>query len=132
VLNDDNEQVPFTENMVSDIIWKLCHISFKGIVWDRPHVKSCDQDDPHFQSLLSQIVSLNNCSGNSITNNPNSKGLQLCNENNTKLASLSIQHTLLSPNRFTSVVWGIKDREDNQLFFFDSYSSVQAGPPLRP
>jgi hypothetical protein len=29
-------------------------------------------------------------------------------------------------------VWGIKDREDNQLFFFDSYSSVQAGPPLRP
>jgi hypothetical protein len=57
-VNEEYEQVPFTESMVSDIVQTFRHISSKGIVWDRLHLDKCDQADPQFQALLSQILKL--------------------------------------------------------------------------
>jgi hypothetical protein len=53
--DEEGERTPFTENMVSDIVQIFRHISLKGIVWDKLHLEECDQADPQFQSLLSQI-----------------------------------------------------------------------------
>jgi hypothetical protein len=53
-VDEDNEQVPFTENLV----WDIVQIASKGIVWDGLYLDKCDQEDPQFQALLSTILKL--------------------------------------------------------------------------
>ena len=53
----DNDE-PFTENMVADIIKALKHIKSKGIVWNHLTVNQRNQEDIHFQSLLEHICEL--------------------------------------------------------------------------
>ncbi len=114
-----DEQVSFTENTVSDIIRTFRHIASKGIMWDTLYLKGCAKEDPHFQSLLSQICELEldqlddkEAEYGEVTEQT-ARGFSNAMKNNTKLEKLAIQNTAISPIVSSVLCEGLKTENQN-------------------
>jgi hypothetical protein len=139
----DHGLTSFTESMVSDIVQTFRHISLKGIVWDRLVVSGlADQDEPHFQSLLSQICKLELFREISLNQDyygrrgevteRTARDVSDAMKNNTKLEKLSIQVAVLSPIVASVLCEGLKTENQNltELQFFEfGFDEVSSDQP---
>jgi hypothetical protein len=132
--DDEDLQIPFTENMVSDIIRSFRHISSKGIMWDKLSVSGFYQDDP--QSLVSQILKIGLFReieldfGKTVElNEQTARDISDAMEN-TKIEKLNILGVRISPI-VSSVLWeGLAESQNlTELLLFVEFAEASSDQP---